>query len=52
MTNILINIPILLEHRSQVVRDVFIGYHMTIKSNIPLVEVLHLGYRGSPVMAQ
>jgi hypothetical protein len=36
MANIFINIPILLEHRSQVVKYVFLGYHLTIESNIPL----------------
>jgi hypothetical protein len=37
MTNIFIDIPILLEHRSQVAKRVFFGYHLTIKSNIPLL---------------
>jgi hypothetical protein len=35
MTNIFIDIPILLEHRSQVVKGVFLGYLLTIESNIP-----------------
>jgi hypothetical protein len=37
MTNIFINILILLEHRSQVVKCVFLGYHLTIESNILLL---------------
>jgi hypothetical protein len=37
MTNIFIDIPILLEHQSQVVKGVFLGYHLTIESNIPLL---------------
>jgi hypothetical protein len=37
MTNIFINIPILLEHRFQVTKDVFLVYHRTIESNIPLL---------------
>jgi hypothetical protein len=37
MTNIFIDIPILLEHRSQIVKDVFLGYHLIIESNIPLL---------------
>jgi hypothetical protein len=37
MTNIFIDIPILLEHRSQVAKGVFLGYHLTIESNIPLL---------------
>jgi hypothetical protein len=39
MTNIFIDIPILLvlEHRSHVVKDVFLGYHLTIESNISLL---------------
>jgi hypothetical protein len=32
MTNIFIDIPILLEHRSQVAKGVFLGYHLTINS--------------------
>jgi hypothetical protein len=35
MTNIFIDILILLEHRSQVVKGVFLGYHLTIESNTP-----------------
>jgi hypothetical protein len=35
MTNIFIDIPILQEHRYQLVKDVFLGYHLTIESNIP-----------------
>jgi hypothetical protein len=35
MTNIFIDIPILLEYRSQVAKCVFLGYHLTIESNIP-----------------
>ena len=37
MTNIFIDIPIFLEHRSQVVKGVFFGYHLTIESNISLL---------------
>jgi hypothetical protein len=37
MTNIFIDIPILLEHRSQVAKGVFLRYHLTIESNIPLL---------------
>jgi hypothetical protein len=37
MTNIFIYIPILLEHRSQVAKDVFLWYHLIIESNIPLL---------------
>jgi hypothetical protein len=37
MANIFINIPILLKNRSQVVKDVFLRYHLTIESNIPLL---------------
>jgi hypothetical protein len=37
MTNIFIDIPILLVYQSQVVKDVFLRYHLTIKSNIPLL---------------
>jgi hypothetical protein len=37
MTNIFIDIPILLEHQFQVAKDVFLGYHLTIESNIPLL---------------
>jgi hypothetical protein len=37
MTNIFIDIPILLEHRSQVSKGVFLGYHLTIESKIPLL---------------
>jgi hypothetical protein len=33
MTNIFIDIPILLKHQSQVVKCVFLGYHLTIKCN-------------------
>jgi hypothetical protein len=35
MTKIFIDIPILLEHRSHVAKGVFLGYHLTIESNIP-----------------
>jgi hypothetical protein len=38
MTNIFINIPILLDHRSQVVKGIFLRYYLTIKSNIPLIQ--------------
>jgi hypothetical protein len=34
MTNIFINILILLKHRFQVAKDVFLEYHLTIESNI------------------
>jgi hypothetical protein len=37
MTKIFIDIPILLEHQSQVVKGVFLRYHLTIESNIPLL---------------
>jgi hypothetical protein len=37
MTNIFIDIPILLEPRSQVAKGVFLGYHLTIEPNIPLL---------------
>jgi hypothetical protein len=37
MTNTFIDIPILLEHRSQVAKGIFIGYHLTIESNILLL---------------
>jgi hypothetical protein len=37
MTNIFIDISILLEHRSQVAKGVFLGYYLTIESNIPLL---------------
>jgi hypothetical protein len=33
MTNIFIDIPMLLEHRSQVAKCVFLGYHLTIESD-------------------
>jgi hypothetical protein len=36
MTNIFIDILILLEHRSQVAKGVFLRYHLTIESNIPI----------------
>jgi hypothetical protein len=37
MTNIIIDILILLEHRSQVAKGVFLGYNLTIESNITLL---------------
>jgi hypothetical protein len=37
MTNIFIDTPILLEHQSQVTKSVFLKYHLTIESNIPLI---------------
>jgi hypothetical protein len=37
MTNIFIDIPIL-EHQSHVVKGVFLVYHLTIESNIPLLH--------------
>jgi hypothetical protein len=37
MSNIFIDIPILLKHRSQVEKGVFLEYHLTIESNIPLL---------------
>jgi hypothetical protein len=37
MTKIFIDIPILLENKSQVAKGVFLGYHLTIESNIPLL---------------
>jgi hypothetical protein len=37
MTNIFINISILLEYQSQVVKDVFFEYHLTIEFNISLL---------------
>jgi hypothetical protein len=36
MTNI-IDIPIHLEHRLKVAKCIFLGYHLTIESNIPLL---------------
>jgi hypothetical protein len=49
MTNIFfINIFIILEHRYQIVKDVFLRYHLTIESNMLMcgnVEItLHLLY--------
>jgi hypothetical protein len=38
MTNVFINITILLEHQSQVAKGVFLEYHVTIESNIPLLR--------------
>jgi hypothetical protein len=38
MTNIFIYIPILLEHRPEVAKSVFLGYHLTIESNISLLR--------------
>jgi hypothetical protein len=35
MTNIFIDIPIFLKYRSQVMKDVFLVYHLNIESNIP-----------------
>jgi hypothetical protein len=35
MTNIFINILILLKHQLQVVKYVFLIYHLTIESNTP-----------------
>jgi hypothetical protein len=37
MTNIFIDTPILLEHWFQVAKGVFLGYHLPIESNIPLL---------------
>jgi hypothetical protein len=37
MSNIFIDIPILLEHRSQIAKGVFLWYHLTIESNISLL---------------
>jgi hypothetical protein len=37
MTKIFIDIHILLKHRSQLAKDVFLRYHLTIESNIPLL---------------
>jgi hypothetical protein len=48
MTKIFIDIPILLKHRSQVAKGVFLGYHLTIESNIPLL--LHQGSALSPYL--
>jgi hypothetical protein len=42
MTNIFIDIPILLEHQSQVANGVFLGYLLTIESNIPSSSVVAL----------
>jgi hypothetical protein len=39
MINIYVDIPILLEHRSQIEKYVFLGYHLTIESNILLLLV-------------
>jgi hypothetical protein len=48
MTNIFIDISIILEHRSKVVKGVFVWYHLTIKSNIPyscvVAHKLHFMY--------
>jgi hypothetical protein len=38
MTNIFIDTPILLEHQSKITKCVFLRYHLTIKSNIPLLR--------------
>jgi hypothetical protein len=37
MTNIFIDIAIILEHQSQVAKYVFLGYHLTIEFNISLL---------------
>jgi hypothetical protein len=37
MANTFIDISILLKHRSQIAKCVFLGYHLTIESNIPLL---------------
>jgi hypothetical protein len=37
MTDVFIYIPILLKHRSPIAKCVFLGYHLIIKSNIPLL---------------
>jgi hypothetical protein len=42
MTNIFIDTPILLKHRSQVTKYVFLKYHLTIESNIPSSYVVAL----------
>jgi hypothetical protein len=42
MTNIFIDISILLTHRSQIAKCVFLGYHPTIESNIPCSCVVAL----------
>jgi hypothetical protein len=42
MTSIFIDILILLEHRSQVAKCVFLKYHLTIESNIPLYYMVAL----------
>jgi hypothetical protein len=39
MTDTFIDIPIILEHRSAIAKCVFLGYHLTIESNIPLLLV-------------
>jgi hypothetical protein len=39
MTKIFINIPILLKHRSQVAKGVFLGYHLTIESNLAHMQM-------------
>jgi hypothetical protein len=38
MTTIFIDIPILLEHLSQVAKGVFLRYHLSIESNITLLR--------------
>jgi hypothetical protein len=47
MPNIFINIPILLEHRSQVAKGVFLGYHLTIESNKLSEFILSLLFQSS-----
>jgi hypothetical protein len=37
MANIFIDIPIFLEYRFQVAKGVFLGYHLTMESNTPLL---------------
>jgi hypothetical protein len=37
MTNIFIDIPILLDDKSQVAKNIFLGYHLSIESNITLL---------------
>jgi hypothetical protein len=44
MTNIFINILILLKHQLQVVKYVFLIYHLTIESNTP-----HLLYGSTEI---
>jgi hypothetical protein len=41
MTNIFIDISILLEHRSQVAKGAFLGYYLTIESNLGDFSIMY-----------